>query len=91
MTAAAIALAGKVQRFGLGHAPNRECSRKVESERASLHDLCGTKRNVRVLIGVEKIFALQLVILHPASRVHARRLDLDIQDTVFDMIGGKRQ
>src|SRR5580698_364562 len=86
VTARFVAFAGERQRFRLRHHANRECSRHVKGVRAGPHDLRRAKGDVRVLPGIKKILVLQLVILHPASRIHARRLNLDIQNAVDGMV-----
>src|SRR5215469_6642883 len=68
-----FARTSQIQCFVLRDSTNCEFARNVEGVRTGLYHLPGVKRNVRVLIDVEKIFAFQL------SRIHAGCLNLDIQ------------
>jgi hypothetical protein len=42
--------------------------------------------DVGTLIGVEEILALQFAVFEPLPRVHARCLNLDVQNTFLSMV-----
>ena len=50
-----------------------------------LHYFRRMERNQRIILDVEKVFALQLAVLHAASGIHAVRLNLNIQNTSVDI------
>ena len=81
----------QVQHFGLRHTAYRESPLEVKGVGAGLHNLGGVKRDIRGVLDVEEIFAVQLLILHPASRIYALCLNLDVQNGVLSLIRGERQ
>src|SRR5215470_17060465 len=66
------------QGFGFGNSANGKGTRYAKRIRPSLLDLCRFERDVRIVLGVEKVFTFQLTVLHTASGIHARRLSLDL-------------
>ena len=81
----------QVQRFRPRHAAYRESPLEVKGVGTGLHNLAGVKRDIRGVLDVEKLFAVQLLILHPASRIYALCLNLDVQNGVLSVIRGERQ
>ena len=71
---------GEGQRFRLRHPTDCKCALNVNAAVAGLRDLRGMKRDVGVMVSIEEILALQLSVLHPASRIHAACLNFDIQN-----------
>ena len=49
------------------------------------------KRDHRIVLDVEEVFALQLAVLHAASGIHTGCLNLDVQNASGDVRRGKRQ
>jgi hypothetical protein len=89
--ARAGALAGNFQgeRFGLRHSANRKRAGYIKGSRTGLYNLAGMKGDQGILVGVEEVFALQLVVLHPASGINRGGLNLDVQDARGDIWGCK--
>src|SRR5271170_1964840 len=56
---------------------------------AGLSNPCRMERDVRIVLDVEEVFALQLAILHAASGIDAGRINLNIQNTSIDIRGRK--
>src|SRR6516164_6768655 len=80
-----------MQRFGLRNSADCKCALKVKGVGAGLHNLGGMKRDIWGVLDVEEIFALQLPVLHPASCIYARCLNLNIQNGVFSVIRGESE
>src|SRR5277367_1946654 len=78
--ARALAGQGKLQRLLFRHPAYRKRARNVKGSRTSLLDLRRMKCNVRIIVRVEEIFALQLAVLQPASRIHAGGVNLQVQN-----------
>src|SRR5580700_6678966 len=48
------------------------------------------ERDVRIVLDVEEVFALQLAVLHAASGIDAGRLSLNVQNARRDICRGER-
>lgn len=73
------------------NAAYRKRSRDIKRVRTCLYNLAGMKRDIRIHLYVEEIFALQLVILEATPRIYAVRLDLDIKNTCRNIRRSKFQ
>ena len=58
------------QRFVFRYTANREFALHIKGSRTGLHNFGGMKRDVRVVFGIEEVFAFQFVVLHAAPRVY---------------------
>src|SRR5271157_5592793 len=89
----ACAEAGNRQQQGLGFRDSayRKDTLYVKGVWTGLNNFGRMERDVRVILDVEEIFALQLAILHAASGVDAGRLSLDVQNACRDVRRCKRQ
>src|SRR4029077_10779444 len=63
----------------------RKVARQVKGVGTGLYDLLGHKRDHRILLDVEEVFALQLAVLHAACGIHAVGLNLDVQNASRDI------
>src|SRR5580700_2499379 len=66
------------QRFVLRHTANCELALHIDGSRTGLHNFGGMKRDVRVVFGIEEVFAFQFVVLHAASRVNGVCINFDV-------------
>src|SRR5277367_1586355 len=83
--ARSLAGQGKLQRLVFRHSAYCKLPRNVKSGGTSLLHLRRMKCNVRIIVRVEEIFALQLAVLQPASRIHARGVNLQVQNAGRDI------
>ena len=71
--------------FGVCDTADGEVAIDFESGWRGLNDLRRMERDRRIVLHVEKLFALELAILHAASGIDGVGLDLDVEDTGSDV------
>src|SRR6202041_4040504 len=85
--AGARTLAGQreAQRLWFRHSANCKRAGNIKGGGTRLFNFRRMKCNVRIVFGVEEIFALQLAVLQAAAGIHAGGVHLDVQSAGGDI------
>ena len=83
--ASSLAFDVQFEGFWLGYTAYRERAYNVEGVGAGLHHLGRAECDVRVLVDIEKIFALKLTVLDAAASVDCGGLNSDVENAGGDV------